>query len=215
MGLPSGVLWAPCNIDVSRPNGFAKTPFQHDCSFFSWGNVDGHNATSPTSFSPWNWGGVNAQEPWYEGQVYGNTPGNTLTGDIPVGVEFDAARVNLGAPWRIPTADEFTELFENVIYIDANGNEVDTSLTDKRVTVNGIVGIYLQSTINGARLFFACSGYGSSTARNNSGSRGLYWSSKWSDARYAQSLSFFNGGVTPQGGNYKYRGCAVRPVMSL
>lgn len=215
MGLPSGVLWAPCNIDVSQPNGFAKSPFQYDCSFFSWGNIDGHNPTGPSSFSPWDWGGVNAQEPWYDGQIYGDTPGNTLTSNIPVDAEFDAARANLGAPWRMPSADEFTDLLENVIYINADGSEVDTSQVDKRVTVNGIVGIYLQSKITGARLFFPCSGYGTGAARNYRGASGYYWSSTWLGTRDSRFLYFYSGGVNPQYNNRRYGGYAVRPVMTL
>lgn len=216
MGLPSGVLWAPCNIDVSRPNGFAKSPFQYDCSFFSWGNVDGHNPTGPSSFTPWNWGGINAQDPWYDGQIYGSTPGSTLTGNIPVNEEFDAALANIGVPWRMPTADEFTELFNNVIYINDDGSEVDETKVDKRVTVNGVVGIYLQSKINGNRLFFSCSGNGTGTTRANRGTNGNYWSSAWGSNRGAKYLGFFSGGVNPRySDGYRYYGFPVRPVMTL
>lgn len=213
MGLPSGVMWAPCNIDVEQPGGFAESPFQYDCSFFSWGNVDGHNPTGPASFSPWNWGGVNAQEPWFDGQVYGDTPGNTLTGNIPVGEEFDAARANLGAPWRMPTSDDFIELFNNSIYIDANGNEIDPETTDKRVTVNGVVGLYLQSRINGARLFFSCSGYAEMTVRYNRSQVGVYASSTWYTERNARVLSFRNSGVNPQNYDGRNLGLTVRPVI--
>lgn len=213
MGLPSGVMWAPCNIDVEQPGGFAESPFQYDCSFFSWGNVDGHNPTGPASFSPWNWGGVNEQEPWFDGQVYGDTPGNTLTGNIPVGEEFDAARANLGAPWRMPTSDDFVELFNNSIYIDANGNEIDPGTTDKRVTVNGVVGLYLQSRINGARLFFSCSGYAEMTVRYNRGQVGVYASSTWYTERNARVLSFRSSGVNPQNYDGRNLGLTVRPVI--
>lgn len=215
MGLPSGVLWAPCNIDVSRQNGFAKSPFEYDCSFFSWGNVDGHNPTGPSSFAPWSWGGVNSQAPYYDGQVYGDTPGNTLATNIPVDSEFDAALANCGAPWRIPTSEEFAELFANVIYINADGSEVETTRTDKRVTVNGVVGLYLQSRINGARLFLSCSGYGSGTSRLNRGSYGQYWSSVVGNERNARNLYFTSSGVTPQDSSSRYVGLVIRPVMTL
>lgn len=216
MGLPSGVLWAPCNIDVSRPNGFAKSPFQYDCSFFSWGNVDGHNPTGPASFSPWDWGGANAESPWYEGQVYGDTPGSTLTSNIPVNGEFDAAMANLGAPWRIPTREDFVELFENVIFINADGSEIDVEVPNKCVTVNGVVGLYLQSKINGARLFLSCSGYGVGSSRNNRGVYGNYWSSSYYSARFAWFLRFNYAGVSPQTYNSgRFYGYAVRPVMEL
>lgn len=217
MGLPSGVMWSPVNIDVERPGGFARSPFQYDCSFFSWGNVDGHNPTGPSSFSPWDWGSVNAEEPWYDGQVYGDTPGDTLTSNIPVGEEFDAARANLGPPWRMPTSEEFRELFANIIYIDANGQEIDTSKTNKLVNVNGVFGLYLQSKINGARLFFSCSGYGNGATRNYRSSWGLYWSSSMENSRNSYNLLFNSGIISAQSSyyGYRYHGFTIRPVMTL
>ena len=212
MGLPSGVKWASRDIDLTKPGGFCETPFVYEKSFFSWGNIDGHNPSSVSAFA-YNWGGVNQAEPWYEGQPYGSTPGNTLTGNIAVGEDFDAARANLGAPWRMPTSAEFAELFANIKYINADGTEVDTTKTDKRVTVNGIVGLYLESTINGARLFFSCSGYGNGRSWLDRGSNGYYWSSTWLSARYARYLNFYSGGVYPQNSNNRYRGFALRPVQ--
>lgn len=213
LGLPSGLLWATRNIDVTQKNGFAKSPYQYDASFFSWGNVDGHNTTSPTSFAPWDWGGVNAQEPWYGGQVYGNTPGSTLTGNIPVNEKFDAARAILGASWSIPNTENFTELFNNTIFINADGTEIDTTKTDKRVIVNGIVGLYLQSKINGARLFFSCSGLGYGSSWNNRGLGGSYWSSTFYSSRGARGLLINSGDVIPQNLYYRYYGFTVRAVM--
>jgi hypothetical protein len=212
MGLPSGVKWASRDIDLTKPGGFCETPFIYEKSFFSWGNIDGHNPISNSAFS-YDWGGVNQAEPWYDGQPYGSTPGNTLTGNIAVGEDFDAARANLGAPWRMPTSAEFAELFANIIYIDANGDEVDTTKTDKRVDVNGVKGLYLESTINGARLFFSCSGNGNGRSWNYRGSYGYYWSSTWNSARYARNLRFYSGGVDPQFNYYRYLGFAVRPVQ--
>ena len=212
MGLPSGVKWAARDIDLTKPGGFCETPFIYEKSFFSWGNIDGHNPSSVSAFA-YNWGGVNQAEPWYDGQPYGSTPGNTLTGNIAVGEDFDAARANLGAPWRMPTSAEFAELFANIRYINADGTEVDTTKTDKRVNVNGVMGLYLESRINGARLFFSCSGYGNGRSWSNRGSSGRYWSSSWNSARYARSLSFGSGGVYPQVDNNRCHGFALRPVQ--
>ena len=152
MGLPSGTKWAAANLDVTTESKLAESPFQYKCSFFSWGNIEGHNPTDDILFN-YNFGNANQAEPWYEGRPYGNTPGSTLTGDIPVSDEFDAARALLGDPWRTPTVTEFRELLSYSIYIDADGVEVPAGSTDKRVTVNGIMGIYLQSKIIGLRLF--------------------------------------------------------------
>ena len=221
MGLPSGVLWAKANIDLTTQSGFQEvngevSPFKYECSFFSWGNTDGHNPSSTSAFS-YDWGGVNEQEPYYDGQVYGNTPGNTLTGNIPP--SMDAARVNLGAPWRMPSMENFTELFANIDYIDADGNVVtaETSIAktaaDKRVTVNGINGLYLRSKINGNRLFFPASGGGGGRSWGGRGSNGYFWSSAFGSARYARGLLFSSGGVSPTGADNRYGGRSVRPVQ--
>lgn len=212
MGLPSGLLWATRNIDVTQKNGFAESPFQYECSFFSWGNVDGHNPTSPTSFAPWNWGGANAQAPWYEGQVYGNTPGYTLTGNIPVDAKYDAARANLGAPWRIPTSDELIELRDNCNFITPDGQIIDPSVIDKRVTVNGCLGLYMQSKINGNRIFLSCSGNGDRSALTNSSYAGEYWSDAQNSQRFGRALYFNNTSVVFQAGTYKHYGMPIRPV---
>jgi hypothetical protein len=212
MGLPSGTKWAARDIDLTKPGGFCDTPFTYEKSFFSWGNIDGHNPISNSAFS-YNWGSANESEPYYEGQPYGDTPGNTLTGNIAVGEDFDAARANLGAPWRMPTNTEFGELFANIIYIDANGDEVDTTKTDKRVSVNGVLGLYIQSKLNGARLFFSCSGNGNGRSWYSRGSNGYYWSSAWYSARYARFLYFVSGGVNSQYSDNRCIGRALRPVQ--
>ena len=214
MGLTSGLKWAARDLDLTKPGGFCDTPFTYDKSFFSWGNIDGHNPVGNSFAGVYNWGGVNNAEPWYDGQPYGSTKGNTLAGNIPVGEEYDAARANLGEPWRMPTSAEFAELIAGCIYIDADGNEVDTSKTDKRVTVNGIVGLYLQSKTNGNRLFFACSGYGNGSSWSSRGSGGNYWSASFYSARGARDLFFNSGGVHPQTNGSRCYGFAVRPVQN-
>ena len=90
LGLPSGLLWATCNVG-------AKEPWESGL-YFSWGNVDGHKKGSEYNFSD---------------TEYATTPGAALAGDIPVGDDYDAARANLGGSWRTPTTAEFYELYNN------------------------------------------------------------------------------------------------------
>ena len=88
LGLPSGLLWATCNIG-------AKEPWESGL-YFSWGNVDGH-ANGSWSYEYGSWS-------------YELTPGGKLTTDIPVDAGCDGARANLGGGWRMPTKDEFNDL---------------------------------------------------------------------------------------------------------
>jgi hypothetical protein len=208
-----GLLWAKRNIDVTQTDKLAKSAFQYECSFFSWGNVDGHNPSSTSAFS-YNWGSVNNAEPWYEGQPYGSTPGASLVASFAADSGYDAARQNLGGSWRMPTNTEHGTLFYNINYINANGERIPSSTTDKRALVNGIRGLYLESKTNGHRLFFACSGVGSGGSWNNRGSSGNYWSSSFYSARDARYLVFYSGGVGPQDYYNRYYGIAVRPVQN-
>jgi hypothetical protein len=209
MGLPSGRLWAIANIDVTKQSGFAEvdgkpSPFIYECTFFSWGNTEGHNPADASSFS-YDWGTSN------DG-TYAQTPGAQLTANA--GLSFDAARAILGAPWRDPSTEDFAELFANIDYVQADGETViDASQANKLVTVNGIVGIYLKSKINSRLLFFACSGFGYGQSWLNRGSIGLYWSRSLDSQAYGRLLVFYSGGVYPQNGRYRFYGFTRRAVQ--
>lgn len=211
MGLPSGNRWAVSNIDVTGPYFFQESPFQYEGSFFSWGNVEPHNPISETEFD-YDFGGANQSAPYYEGQPYGDTPGALLTGNIPL--NLDAAHKLLGSPWHMPSSSDYVELFANTIYINADGTEVDSARSDKRVTVNGVLGLYLQSKINGARLFLPCSGNGNGRSWNNSGAGGYYWSLTYSSDRFALFLLFSSDRIVPQSFNNRCLGFAVRPIWN-
>lgn len=173
LGLPSGTKWADRNIGAKSPEDVGL--------YFSWGNTDGHVFGTDYDF--------------YED--YDNTPGAKLTGDIDLA--HDAARVNLGEPWRMPTSEEFKELDDNCEH--------------EFVSVNGFKGMRFTSKINGNSVFFPCSGSGSGSSWNYRGSSGVYWSSSLYSAAYGRSLGFYSGGVSPQGNSSRFFGFAVRPVQ--
>ena len=212
MGLPSGTLWAVSNLDILSPGKFQPTPFQYDCSFVSWGNIDAHNPISETEFD-FDFVGVNEQAPWYEGQVYGSSPGAALTTNIPP--SLDVARRELGGPWRMPTKEDFAELIANITFMQEDGvTPIPSTTKNKIVTVEGVKGIYLKSNINGNVLFVACSGSGTGTQWKYRGVSGGYWSASFVSEQYAFSLNFNSIGVSPQNSVYRYYGRAVRPVWN-
>lgn len=203
LGLPSGLRWATRNIDVTQANGFAASPFQYECSFVSWGNTEMFNPISESAFQH-DFGTSN------EGP-YASTPGAELTADA--GLGYDAARANLGGPWRMPTTTEYAELFANIDYLDANGDVIDSATADKRCNYNGVMGLRLRSKNNGKELFFACSGYGDGSSWYGRGSNGYYWASSLHSATYGRYLLFNSGGVNPQYGGSRVDGFAVRAVQ--
>ena len=188
LGLPSGTLWASKNIGAARETDWGM--------YFSWGNVDAHQAGAGYNFSQ---------------DVYNATAGNNLTTDITI--NYDAAKALLGGKWKMPTMAQFQELCNSSYteYIDPDGTV--RSGTDKRTTYNGVVGLLFRSKINGNRLFFPAAGYYKGTSLSSRGSDGLYWSSAWISASSARDLYFGSSGVYPQGLDNRRLGFSVRAVQ--
>ena len=209
MGLPSGLLWARRNLDATQANGFAASEYQYECSLFSWGNTDPHNPTSNSSFAPYSFGSANDQEP------YVSSEGAKIEYPGTAGPSHDAARAIAGAPWRMPLTEDFAELFNSSYtkFIDADGNDIASDVTNKLITMNSIVGIRLKSKINGNTLFFPCSGYGYGSSWDNRGSSGNYCSRSLYSAALGRVLVFYSGGVGPQYYGSRFFGFAVRPVQ--
>lgn len=214
MGLPSGTKWAKFDIDVTQQDKFCASEFQYEKSFFSWANVQGHNPDGTSFIGIYNWGTHNAHAPWYEGQPYGETTGSQLQEDIPVDAEYDAAVEILGGSWHIPSVEQYIELINNIDYLNADGTVMDAGTTDKRIRLNGVRGIWIQSKINGNRLFFSCSGYGHLTGLYDQSTLGSFWTSSFFNERYSKRFRFNNAEINPNVDGDRYIGFPIRPVQS-
>lgn len=176
MGLPSGVQWANCNVGAERPVDLGL--------FFSWGNIEGHMVGEGYDFSQ---------------DVYNSTPGANIATDL--SLEQDAARAYLGEPWRMPTAAEFQELYDNCTVIWASMNDVD--------------GLLFTSNVNGNTLFFPAAGQYSGASLLYRGTRGYYWSSSFVSAASAHDLDFSSVATNPQSTFGRRFGFSVRAVIQL
>lgn len=174
MGLPSGVQWASCNIGAEKPSDPGL--------YFSWGNIDGHEEGEGYDFSQ---------------SVYDSTPAAEITTDL--SLDHDAARANLGAPWRMPTDAEFQELYENCTVI--------------WTSLDGMNGRLFTSNINGARLFFPAAGNYNATTLNGRGSNGNYWSTIYNSETNAFYMGFNNVSVSPRISFARRSGFSVRAVL--
>ena len=179
LALPSGVLWADKNIG-------ATTPYE-DGLYFSWGNITGHTGDDGYDFGTANDG------------PYASTPGAELTGNIPTNTTYDAARHNMGAPWRMPTVGEFQEL----------NAQCDSEWTDE----DGVAGRRFTSRINGNSIFFPASGFRDGTGLSSRGSYGYYWSASLYSQTYGYNLLFSSGGVNPASNYRRFYGFSVRAVQ--
>ena len=113
----------------------------------------------------------------------------------------DAARMNWGSKWRMPTDEEWFELRNNCTWTWS--------------TQNGKKGYVVTSRLNGNSIFLPAAGshFGSSFT---SGSEGRYWSSSLitNNTVFALILSFDSGAsIRVNDGYARYYGLSVRPVF--
>lgn len=175
LGLPSGLLWAKANLGATLP--------ESPGIYFSWGNTDGHPAGAGYDFSQ---------------AVYDTTAAAAITSNL--SLSQDAARANLGDPWRMPTAAEIQELVDNC--------------TSVWTTLNGVSGRLFTSNVNGKSIFLPAAGYFSGTSLIGRGSSGDYWSTTYGSTAVAHALSINNADVDPQVVLGRRLGFPVRAVRS-
>ena len=114
------------------------------------------------------------------------------------GTDRDAATVNLGATYRMPTLDQIKELID----------ECEWEWTKQ----NGVKGMKVTGP-NGNNIFLPASGYrdNSSGSLINVGSYGYCWSASPNGTNYGHYL-YFNSGSWYWYSNYRAHGFPVRPV---
>lgn len=170
------VKWASCNLGASTPAGKG--------GYYAWGET-----STKTKYTKENYA-------YYkEGSDY------TDIGKNISGTQYDAATVNLGKDWRMPTNDEVQELCEKCTF---TYGEVD-----------GVKGYYATGK-NGNSIFLPCYGYKSGTW-DRSEDQGYFWTGSINNnnSYFGVSLWLYNG--EPSISHYaasKYEGLQIRPVYS-
>jgi len=153
LGLPSGLLWAECNLGASTPEEYGN--------YYAWGE------TSPKSMYLWDTyryatvdaasGSLQTFTKYNSSSSYG-----TVDNKITLDATDDAATAALGSGARIPTRAEWQELLNN------------TTVT--WTMQNGIYGRKFTST-NGNSLFLPAAGSRYGSELRSAGEYGYYWSS--------------------------------------
>ena len=190
LGLPSGLLWATCNVGATTPEGYGD--------YFAWGE------TTPKSTYNWStyqhcMGSYNTLTKYCPNSNYGyNGFTDNLTTLLP---EDDAATANWGGNWRIPTMADFEELYNN------------TTVT--WTTQNGVNG-RLFTASNGYSLFLPAAGYRKESGLHNVGSDGNCWMSVLRTDSPDYAWRFYFGSASYNMYDYVNRdyGFPVRPVCS-
>ena len=106
LGLPSGLLWATCNVGATSPEQAGL--------YFAWGETTGYTADQ-----------VENGERSFSSSEYKLGSAASISTDLTL--SQDAAHVHMGGKWRMPTKAEFEELFSNTTQtwtLDYNGTGV-------------------------------------------------------------------------------------------
>lgn len=129
LGLPSGNLWATCNLGASSPEAYGD--------YYAWGE------TKPKQEYTY------PNHKWYKegAPSLGFTKYNNEDGKLTLEDEDDAVIQKLGNGWRTPTLADFRELTNQKL------------TTIKKTTLNGVAGYQITSKKNGKSIFIPCAGF--------------------------------------------------------
>ncbi len=194
LGLPSGTLWATCNVGANEPQDIGL--------FFAWGDTEGHgNDPADGYFFNWEnykWCEVVGYDSYFTKYCSDSSRGKDefIDGKSELDPEDDAAYVNWGSQWRTPSNEQLEEL----------RNECTWTPT----TLQGVDG-YEVKGLNGNTIFLPTTGWRIDDMLLEGGA---YWSrsSDPEDVGGAYYLSWDDWGWYSYGG--RVNGQCIRPVVN-
>jgi hypothetical protein len=197
--LPSGTLWAKCNIGANEEHEYGD--------YFAWGE------TAPKKEYTWDTSKFCKQLKFDRLNISKYSTVDKLEELEP---EDDAAHVNIGNGWSLPTADQVEELIENTTneWVE---NYNDTGINGRLITGK-----------NGNTLFLPA-GSSKSEYNDSIGKAGEYWTKTLSyyqsdgvDFQFSRSIKVHtknNPNVVHDSNIYldrksRYYGLLIRPVLN-
>ncbi|MBR5323787.1 MAG: hypothetical protein IKV14_03075 [Muribaculaceae bacterium] len=187
LGLPSGIKWATCNVGATTPEGYGD--------YFAWGETSPKTTYNWSTYKYCN-GSSTTMTKYCTDSYYGIVDNKTT-----LELTDDAAHVNWGGAWRMPTLTEQEELL--------NTSNCAWTWT----TQNGVKGYKVTSKVNGNSIFLPAAGYRIGGNLDYAGSYGEYWSSSLytSGSYYAYGV-YSSSSYVGWGNDYRFYGRSVRAV---
>lgn len=188
LGLPSGLLWATCNIGADYPEDYGE--------YFAWGETQSKGTYSWNTYQHCN-GSENTLTKYCSNANNGN---NGFTDNLTIlQPNDDAATTSWGSDWRMPTKEEWQELYDNTTCI--------------WTTQNGVCG-RLFTASNGNSLFVPAAGYHTGNRICHAGRNGYYWLNSLfsNNSNIAWSFNFQAGGCYMVNYRARHHGQSVRAV---
>ena len=184
------VKWASFNLGAAKKEDFGY--------YYAWGE------TEPKDYYDWanyKWGDAKDKLTKYVSLF--DTENSYHDGKYVLELPDDAAYVNLGKDWRMPSMEEWYELRDNCTW--------------EWTTEFGVGGQKVTSKKNGKYIFLPAAGYAFRNTYLGKGSEGDYWGSSFFystpvsssiiDADFGENLTSW------QGSNRRCYGLTIRPVQ--
>lgn len=193
LGLPSGTMWATCNIGANYPEDYGD--------YYAWGEIN------PKSSYTWmnyltdfgskisNYKDCGKKKDPLRNYVYPNKKSIS-------GTQFDVAKVKWGENWEMPTKEQWEELKQYCKW--------------KNEYRRGVTGMLITGP-NANTIFLPAAGYHDSVILNERGFYGDYWSATSSSTSAVQAnILNFNRSAHAIIATYgRLLGCSIRPVCSV
>jgi hypothetical protein len=193
LGLPSGTMWATCNVGANSPEEFG--------TFFAWGE------TSPKQDYSWRRYQHCNRDMEQLTKYCIHSDYGTVDNKRELDPEDDAATVNWGESWQMPSRNQIKELIAHT--------------TAVWTTVHDVEGMLLTSKHNDNSIFLPAGGVYEEVPHSGIGAVGSYWSRSL-DGDYSFYACMLNINIVndPNGmiGQEPYErswGFNVRPVLAM
>ncbi len=188
LGLPSGTLWATCNVGATSPEDYGdyfawgETTTKSDYFWYTYTYCDGTSITMTKYCTDSSLG--------------------TVDNKITLEASDDAATANWGGAWRMPTK--------------AEQDELRSECTWSWTTLNDVYGCRITSKKDTSKsIFLPAAGFRFGASLGGAGSLGCYWSSSLLESGLNEAC-YLTFDSYSYGWNYNGRhyGLSVRPVCS-
>ena len=207
LGLPSGNLWATCNVGADNPWNYGD--------YYAWGETQTKDDYSSKTYK---YRSGRKFTKYNDNADYGTVDNKTTLESAD-----DAATAAFGAEYSMPTLADWEELAEKCCWVwtsDYNNHGVGGFMvyrtkndTDKgaKFCEDDTPSAY---SLSDAHIFLPAAGFRKDTSLINDGSFGYYWSASLvaSSPELARKLLICNCFVGPDGNDGRDCGLSVRPV---
>ena len=195
--MPSGIKWATCNVGATIP--------EDKGDYFAWGETEPKGSYNYYDWNTYSWntykwcnGSSTTMTKYCEYSSFGTVDNKTT-----LELADDAARVNWGGKWRMPTRAEQDELRKR------------SNCTWTWTIQYGVKGYKVTSNKNGNSIFLPATGFISDLGFANA-NVGYYWSSSLctddSNSSYAYNMEFSSDEIYWTHIFDRYYGKSVRAV---